>query len=188
MLRIREFEERVKRTFLEHPGVIRGHTHLADGVPVLGADVALHHEIPAAQGGPRERAGVVVDDDNPGHHVLGDRRADPPGDLDLRTVDQPAAEVTEASLEADPAAGEDRHPERMPRARVQHGDVAHPPFVDQPAQLRVDLPRGQIARVEHGPAVLDLRGLGHRVVELDQAALVHPRLFGHLVHTCTSPS
>ncbi len=31
MLRIREFEERVKRTFEEHVGVIRGHTHLADG-------------------------------------------------------------------------------------------------------------------------------------------------------------
>jgi len=31
MLRIREFEERVKRTFVEHPGVIRGHAHLADG-------------------------------------------------------------------------------------------------------------------------------------------------------------
>ena len=31
MARIREFEERVKRTFEEHPGVIRGHTHLADG-------------------------------------------------------------------------------------------------------------------------------------------------------------
>ena len=31
MLRIRAFEERVKRTFTEHPGVIRGHTHLADG-------------------------------------------------------------------------------------------------------------------------------------------------------------
>jgi TPP-dependent pyruvate/acetoin dehydrogenase alpha subunit len=31
MLRIREFETRVKRTFTEHPGVIRGHTHLADG-------------------------------------------------------------------------------------------------------------------------------------------------------------
>jgi len=31
MLRIREFEERVKRTFEEHPGVIRGHTHLGDG-------------------------------------------------------------------------------------------------------------------------------------------------------------
>ena len=31
MLRVREFEERVKRTFVEHPGVIRGHTHLGDG-------------------------------------------------------------------------------------------------------------------------------------------------------------
>src|ERR1700684_2837012 len=31
VLRIREFEERVKRTFEDHPGVIRGHTHLADG-------------------------------------------------------------------------------------------------------------------------------------------------------------
>ena len=31
MLRIRAFEECVKRTFTEHPGVIRGHTHLADG-------------------------------------------------------------------------------------------------------------------------------------------------------------
>src|SRR3569833_4645033 len=31
MLRIREFEERVKRTLEDHPGTIRGHTHLADG-------------------------------------------------------------------------------------------------------------------------------------------------------------
>jgi pyruvate dehydrogenase E1 component alpha subunit len=31
MVRIREFEERVKGTFEQHPGVIRGHTHLADG-------------------------------------------------------------------------------------------------------------------------------------------------------------
>jgi acetoin:2,6-dichlorophenolindophenol oxidoreductase subunit alpha len=31
MVRIREFEEHVKSTFEEHPGVIRGHTHLADG-------------------------------------------------------------------------------------------------------------------------------------------------------------
>jgi pyruvate dehydrogenase E1 component alpha subunit len=31
MLRVREFETRVKRTFTDHPGVIRGHTHLADG-------------------------------------------------------------------------------------------------------------------------------------------------------------
>jgi len=31
MVRIREFEERVKRTFVDHPGVIRGHAHLGDG-------------------------------------------------------------------------------------------------------------------------------------------------------------
>lgn len=31
MVRIREFEERVKRSFEEQPGVIRGHTHLGDG-------------------------------------------------------------------------------------------------------------------------------------------------------------
>ena len=31
MARIREFETRVKGTFEEHPGVIRGHTHLGDG-------------------------------------------------------------------------------------------------------------------------------------------------------------
>ncbi|HET6932408.1 MAG TPA: thiamine pyrophosphate-dependent enzyme [Candidatus Acidoferrum sp.] len=39
MLRIREFEERVKRTFVEHPGIIRGHTHLGDGAEasIVGA-------------------------------------------------------------------------------------------------------------------------------------------------------
>jgi pyruvate dehydrogenase E1 component alpha subunit len=39
MVRIREFEERVKRTFVDHPGVIRGHTHLADGAEasIVGA-------------------------------------------------------------------------------------------------------------------------------------------------------
>ncbi len=39
MLRIRTFEERVKRTFTDHPGVIRGHTHLADGAEasIVGA-------------------------------------------------------------------------------------------------------------------------------------------------------
>lgn len=39
MARIREFEERVKRTFVEHPGVIRGHTHLGDGAEasIVGA-------------------------------------------------------------------------------------------------------------------------------------------------------
>ena len=39
MVRIREFEERVKRAFIEHPGVIRGHSHLGDGAEasIVGA-------------------------------------------------------------------------------------------------------------------------------------------------------
>jgi TPP-dependent pyruvate/acetoin dehydrogenase alpha subunit len=43
MARIREFEERVKGTFEEHPGVIRGHTHLADGAEasIVGALATL---------------------------------------------------------------------------------------------------------------------------------------------------
>ncbi len=43
MLRIREFEERVKRSFEEHPGVIRGHTHLADGAEasIVGSVAAM---------------------------------------------------------------------------------------------------------------------------------------------------
>lgn len=43
MVRIREFEERVKRTFTDHPGVIRGHTHLADGAEasIVGSVAAI---------------------------------------------------------------------------------------------------------------------------------------------------
>lgn len=43
MYRIREFEERVKRSFTEHPGMIRGHTHLADGAEasIVGSVAAL---------------------------------------------------------------------------------------------------------------------------------------------------
>ncbi len=43
MFRIREFEERVKSTFTDHPGIIRGHTHLADGAEasIVGCIAAL---------------------------------------------------------------------------------------------------------------------------------------------------
>jgi TPP-dependent pyruvate/acetoin dehydrogenase alpha subunit len=46
MVRIREFEERVKRTFEEHEGTIRGHTHLADGAEasIVGTLAALREE------------------------------------------------------------------------------------------------------------------------------------------------
>jgi TPP-dependent pyruvate/acetoin dehydrogenase alpha subunit len=43
MVRVRTFEERVKGSFEEHPGVIRGHTHLADGAEasIVGSLAAL---------------------------------------------------------------------------------------------------------------------------------------------------
>jgi len=46
MVRIREFEERVKRTFVEHPGVIRGHAHLGDGAEasIVGSLATRHDE------------------------------------------------------------------------------------------------------------------------------------------------
>ncbi len=45
MSRIREFEERVKRTFVEHPGVIRGHAHLGDGAEAsIVGSLATRHE------------------------------------------------------------------------------------------------------------------------------------------------
>jgi len=44
MVRIREFEEAVKRTFIDHPGVIRGHAHLGDGAEasIVGALSTRH--------------------------------------------------------------------------------------------------------------------------------------------------
>ena len=48
MARIREFEERVKNTFEEHPGVIRGHTHLADGAEgIAGSHKDILHRVSA---------------------------------------------------------------------------------------------------------------------------------------------
>ena len=90
------------------------------------ADVALDDQVAAAQRGPGERAGVVLDHDHPGHHVLGDRPADAPGDLDLGAVDQPAAEVAEAALEADPAAGEDRDARASAARSGSDGDLPTP--------------------------------------------------------------
>jgi TPP-dependent pyruvate/acetoin dehydrogenase alpha subunit len=52
MLRIREFEERVKATFTEHPGVIRGHTHLADGAEasIVGSLATLRTSLRTSSG------------------------------------------------------------------------------------------------------------------------------------------
>ena len=45
MVRIREFEEAVKRTFIEHPQAIRGHAHLGDGAEAsIVGSLSTRHE------------------------------------------------------------------------------------------------------------------------------------------------
>src|SRR5262249_35458343 len=104
---------------------------LVDAGP--GADVAAHHHVAAAQRGAGQRAGVLVDEDDAGHHVLGHRPADPPGDVDLGPVDEAAAEVAEAALDDDPAAGQDAHREGVPGARVADGHLGDALVVDEAA-------------------------------------------------------
>ena len=55
MARVREFEERVKGTFEEHPGVIRGHTHLADG-----AEASIVGSLATLEPGSRVRLPVLM--------------------------------------------------------------------------------------------------------------------------------
>src|SRR6188472_2102079 len=152
------------------------------------ADVALDDQVATPQCRARQRPGVVLDDDDAGHHVLGHRPADAPGDLDLGPVDQPAAEVPKAALEPNPAAGQDRHAEGVTGARIAHGHVGDALLVDQPPQLGVDLARGHLASLDHRALPIDLRLLRNRVVELDEPALVHAGLLAHLLHTRTSLS
>ena len=150
------------------------------------AHLALDDEVASAQRGAGERAGVALDDDDARHHVLGHRPAHSPVDLDLGPIDQADPEVAEAPLEGDAAAGQDPGAERMTGARIEDRHVLDALLVEQPAQLGVDLARGQLARVEHGALAVDLGDLRDRAVELDEPAGVVGR--AQVVHTITAPS
>ena len=117
---------------------------LVDAGP--GADVTTDHQVAAAEGGTGQRARVLVDHDHAGHHVLGHRPPDAAGDPDLRPVDQAAAEVAEAALDSDPAAGENANGDGVLRARVEDRDVRDFLVVDQTAELEL------IWRVERSAA------------------------------------
>src|SRR6201997_5166675 len=158
--------------------------------PGARADLTLDDEVAAAHGGPGQRARVRVDHDDAGHHVLAHRPAHAALDVDLGAVDDAAAEVAETAVEGDLAAGEDADAERVLGARVEDGDVGDALLVEQPAELEVDLARGEILGVEDGPVAVDVGDHRHRVVDLDEAARVvadHP-FAGYRVHTITSPS
>src|SRR5207248_4428769 len=116
--------------------------------------------------------------------------ADPALDVHLRPVDQAAAEVPQAAVERDLAAGEDGHAERVLRARVAHRHLLDALLVEQPAQLQVDLACGHRMRVELGRFAVDLGDPEHGGVGLDQSPrVVGDAAFAHYrVHTSTSPS
>src|SRR5216683_6513121 len=177
---------------LEHEP--RHHARVAadeDGAALLvdarpGPDIAADHHVAAAQRRAGQRPCVLVDEDHAGHHVLGSRPADPAGDVNLRPVDQAAPEVAEAALDADLAAGEDADRDRMLRPGVQDRDVLDALVVHKAAQLEVNLPRGELVRVENCPARLDRRDLGRAGIRLGQPAGVISDL--HRFHTSTSRS
>ncbi len=109
--------------------------------------------------------------------------------MDLRPVDEPAGEVAERALEADPAAAQDPDAERVAALRVLDHDLVDALLVEQAAKLEVDRPRRQLARVEGRDAVLDdgvARRLGDRLGE--PARVVGDLPLAYRCHTSTSRS
>ena len=86
------------------------------------------------------------------------------------------------------AASQDADTERVLGARVADRHLAHAELVDEPAQLEVDLSRGQVAGIEARPVAVDLGRAGDALVELDQSAGIEPCRRGYRVHTITSLS
>src|ERR1700753_3193623 len=158
--------------------------------PGASANLALDHQVAAADRRARQGPGVGVDDDDPGHHVLAGRPADAPGDVDLGAVDHAQREIAQGAFEVQLAAGQDARAQRVLGSRVEHRDVGDALLVEQPPQLEVDPPGGEMARVEGGRLPVDLRYLRDTSVKLDQAAGVEQRLLDgwrliHRVHTIT---
>jgi hypothetical protein len=73
----------------------------------------------------------------------------------------------------------------MPRAWVVHRHVADTLFVQEPAQLQVDLAGRELARVEDRALAIDPGDPRDSVVELDQPARVKPWLLRYRFHTIT---
>src|SRR4051794_1401346 len=150
---------------------------------------ALDDQVAAAQGGTGQGAGIALDDNDAGHHVLAGRPADPAGDVHLGAVDHAAAEVAEAAVERDLAAGQDADAKRVLGARVLDRDVGDAALVEQVLQLQVDLAGGELGRVEHGGRAVHLRDVGDVRIRLHQpTGVIRDLALAYRFHTSTSPS
>ena len=159
-------------------------------IPVRAPTWPLTTRSPPRIAAPGQRAGVGLDHDDAGHHVLARRPAHAPGDVDLRPVDHAQGEVAQGPVEAKLATGEDARSQGMLGAGIEHRDVGDALLIEQPPQLQVDPPGGHVARVERRLVAVDLGDLRDAGVELDQPAGVEHRLLRgrrlfHRVHTIT---
>src|SRR5688572_4744794 len=163
-----------------------------DGAALLvdadaGADIALAHQVAAADRGAEGGAGVLLDDHAAAQHVLRARPADAAGDVDVRPVDQAAAEIAQAALDVqvEPLQQADR--DAVLGAGVVHDDGAVA-LAHQLAQLEIDLLRRQRTGVELGALVeVDIVAVGIEEVLLlarrEETLLVLARqLFGVHAH------
>src|SRR3970282_1869094 len=100
-----------------------------------------------------------------------------------------AAEVAKAAAERDPAGGEDADTERVLRPGVEDGHIRDPGFVQEPAQLEVDLASGEPLRVEDRFLPVDLRDAGRLGIGLGEPArVVRDAASPYRCHTSTSRS
>src|SRR3984957_11353399 len=112
-----------------------------------GTHIAPADEVAAAQRGAESRSRVLVDDHGPGEHVLRARPADTALDVDVRSVDQAAAEIAEAAFDGEVQPVEDADCQRMLGARILHHHAAVA-LVHEFAQLQIDFARTHRTGVE----------------------------------------
>src|SRR5215471_2904076 len=123
------------------------------------ADIPLADEISAAHGRTEGRARVLLDHHGSRHHVLGARPADAALDVNVRPVDEAAAEVTEASVDRQVEAIENADRQGVLGARVLHDDAAEA-LAHQLADFQVDLAGRHVGGIELRALLeVDLEGL-----------------------------
>src|SRR6185436_16202397 len=124
------------------------------------ADIALAHQVAAADRGAEGGAGVLLDHDPAGEHVLRARPADAAGDRDVRPVDQSAAEIAEAALDVQVEPLQEADRDAVLGAGIVHHDGAVA-LAHQLAQLEIDLLGRERPGVELGALVeIDVIAVG----------------------------
>ena len=108
--------------------------------------VAADHEQAAAAGGARRLARVAVDDDGPGHHVLGHPDAAVAVHAHGGVLVHAGAVVAHVAVDLDLDRRVDAGRQRVRPARVEHAPAPRPVAVDGACSAGVQLAQGVTAR------------------------------------------